>query len=518
VADDVLVAEETSIAGDAVAPVTEAVGSRQAVAVAGRPPAESSPSHEHAAGPAATPRHAAWGDAVLVALVALGTILRVVGLGRVALTPDETFSAYTSHLPLGQISGAVRASDPHPPLSYWLLHPVTELTTSTAGLRLSMALCSVAALVLMAVWQRHRGVAGLVATAAFAVTPFDLIFGRELRMYPLVQLFGVALAWATYRWVSGDRRARWVVVASVAGLALALSHGSGVILLGALLLVPGLQRDRSAWIWRMAVGAALFAFLVYWGPAMVGRSSWGSTYPHLSASWVPIALNEWVAPVPSNRFLVIGLLAAGMAVAIATDRILRRVLLVCCLVPLAIALVLSVHTNVFGAKTFVMLAWAPPLAFGALVAWAGRSRPLAGGAVFAVLVLLIVPYVQPAIDYDEHLGPMMAAVSASRADGDVVAIRDAPGGHIFQWYLGVVDDLPEHKLSLPIPDSAAFLYGNRPWDGRVWLVETDLHTHPAVVAEATSCAPRRAVGPSYHLRCLEFPPAVRDRILHSGHS
>jgi hypothetical protein len=497
VADDVQVAEENSIAGGAVAVRADAPRPTPTVV-------------------AATPRRRwTWEDGALVALVALGAVLRVVGLGRVALTPDETFSAYTSHLPLGQISAAVRASDPHPPLSYWLLHPVAELTTSTAGLRLSMALCSVAALALMALWQRGRGVAGVVATAVFAVAPFDLVFGREVRMYALVQLFGVAVAWAAYRWVTGDQRARWVVVAAVAGLALALSHGSGVILLAALVLVPGLRRDRPAWIWRVAVGAALLIFLVYWGPSLVGRTGWGSTYPPLSTTWVPIALNEWLAPVPSNRFLVVGLLAAAMAVAVVTDRVLRRVLVVCCLLPLVVALVLSVHTNVFGAKTFVMLAWAPPLAFGALVAWAGRWRPLAGGAVFAVLVLLILPYVQPALDYDEHLGPMMAAVSAARADGDVVAIRDAPGGHIFQWYLGVVDGLAEHKLSLPIPNSAAFLYGDHAWDGRVWLVETDLHTHPAVVPGTTACAPRRAVGPSYHLRCLEFPPAARAAILRS---
>jgi hypothetical protein len=443
-------------------------------------------------------------DGLFALTVVVGAVLRLVDLGRVSLTPDETFSAYASHLPLGQISGVVRTWDPHPPLSYWLLHPISRLTTSTATLRLPAALCSVAALVVMAVWQRHRGVAGLAATAVFAIAPFNLAFGREVRMYGLVQLLGVVMAWAAFRWAEGDHRPRWVLAATAAGLALALSHGSGVILLAALILLPGLRRDRDAWVWRAALGGALALFLLYWGAAMTSRSGWASTYPPLSVQWVLIALNEGVAAVPSQRYLVVALLAAGVVAALVGGGALRRLMIVGCLVPLAVMLAASTRTEIFGPKSFVMLAWAPALALGALIGVASTWRPVAGAAVAALLVVLVVPYIGPTMSKDENLGPMIAAVSADRRDGDGVAIRQAALGHVFQWYLGVVDGLPEHALHLDVPDSRAFVFGRHAWNGRVWLAEA-VNAKPVTIHGASSCAPPRTVG-AYHVRCIQFGP------------
>jgi hypothetical protein len=115
-----------------------------------------------------------------------------------------------------------------------------------------------------------------------------------------------------------------------------------------------------------------------------------------------------------------------------------------------------------------------------------------------------VPYVGVAIGNDEHVGQMVDAVEAVRAPGDAVAIRLAPGGKIFQWNLGVRDGRPEHPVALPIDDAAAYVYGDEPWNGRVWLVETDAHVTAVSVPGTVECAERRAVGPAYHLRCVQF--------------
>ena len=60
-------------------------------------------------------------------------------------------------------------------------------------------------------------------------------------------------------------------------------------------------------------------------------------------------------------------------------------------------IVLSVRSELFIPKTLLMVGWAAPVLLGNLVVAAWNLRPLAAGAVVALLVLVVVPYVRPSL-------------------------------------------------------------------------------------------------------------------------
>src|SRR6478609_944570 len=90
----------------------------------------------------------------LVGTVALGAVLRLWALGRSKLNYDESFTAMAGRLPLGRMFAFLTAHDSHPPLDYLLHAPFARIGANEFWFRLPSALCSVAALVLLAAWLR----------------------------------------------------------------------------------------------------------------------------------------------------------------------------------------------------------------------------------------------------------------------------------------------------------------------------------------------------------------------------
>src|SRR5271154_1503883 len=124
----------------------------------------------------------------LLAIFLLGTALRFLYLGRQSLWVDEGFSWFAQQLTL---RGELRLSfqDVHPPLYYYLLKAsLWILPDTTFGMRFISVLFSVATLAVMMtfVYRRwgHRAACyvGLLA----AVSPFDIYYAQEARMYTLL--------------------------------------------------------------------------------------------------------------------------------------------------------------------------------------------------------------------------------------------------------------------------------------------------------------------------------------------
>src|SRR6476469_2722279 len=90
----------------------------------------------------------------LVSVVALGAVLRRWALGRSKLNYDESFTAMAGRLPVGRLFAFLTAHDSHPPLDYLLHAPFARAGVSEFWFRLPSALCSVAALALVAWWLR----------------------------------------------------------------------------------------------------------------------------------------------------------------------------------------------------------------------------------------------------------------------------------------------------------------------------------------------------------------------------
>jgi len=438
-----------------------------------------------------------------VVCVVAGTILRFWGLGGGALGVDETFSAVSSHKSYGQIWGYIQSVDRHPPLSYLLLSPVVHLSHSTYMARVPSVLCASLALVIFAWWQRRYQLAGLAATILFALSPFLLAYARQARMFGLVTLAGVVVVAASDRWLETDDT-RWAVVAALGGLIASLSYGPGIILPGVTLLVPGFRRDRPAWIYRLVAAAGLAVWAILCLAVSLRWSGYPSGYPPFTPSWVVTMLGYTVAPVPANRWIVVGLLAIGLVVVLRRADRLRQLTLTLFLVPLLGMVVLSLRTEVLIPKTLLLVGWVTPVLFGQAVAWAWRYRPLAAGVVVAIIVYVTVPYLGASLPVGEGTGSMLTALDHARRAGDGVAINPRPLESVFQWYDGVVPDRPLVVDNTSVPGLGILhARGQRPTK-RVWLVQSELRAWKVRLPSTWHpCGPTHDVGGGYSLRCVE---------------
>ena len=445
---------------------------------------------------------ARWWPWVGLVIVVVGAGLRLWDLGHGALSPDETYSAISAHLPIGQIPSWISNTDPHPPLFYLVLHPLAALGASDAWLRAPSAVAALGGVVVFVWWQRRRGWEGLLAAALLAIMPFQLAYGREARMYGLLMLFGALAGWACWSWLGGERL-RWALLAAAVGLAAALSHATGLILLPGLFLLPGIRRDRAAWQWRAAIMGSGAAFLVVWGAALA-RGHRGTTYYETtSLRTVSIALNELVAAVPSNRLLVLPLLAVGAFLLVRFDRRMGRVVVCAALVPTALALVIGLSQPIVVPKTFAVVSWAVPVLLAAVVAAAWRRFAIAGVAVLGLILLQIIPWIGPTLDQTANTDGLVDTLVSEVKVGDAVVAH--PEGTMVRWYLADRRPGAEHPIDVGLEDSTAFVLGDGPWSGRVWVVDATYLTDRTTL-EAPTCSPGTQVG-DFFVRCYQLDPS-----------
>lgn len=248
-----------------------------------------------------------WYDLSLLGLVLAGVVLRFWDLGQPYLSYDESFTALAAQLPLGRLIAAT-AGDVHPPASYLLMWLFTHLAggVTPLTLRIPGAICGALALVQVPRIARLLGLgqaATLAALALFALSPFQIHYAQDARMYALLQLavLGAVLA-ALER--------RYLLMAAWLTLAL-WSHNYGLIYLAALApVVLGRELARPVWAavdpvepWRTpddqtrlraaAIGLALpvLAWLP-WAAVVVGQMHTLST-----GYWIPpLTLGQWLYP------------------------------------------------------------------------------------------------------------------------------------------------------------------------------------------------------------------------------
>ncbi|MGB0387966.1 MAG: hypothetical protein ACPGWR_24380 [Ardenticatenaceae bacterium] len=160
----------------------------------------------------------------LVCVLLAAFALRLPFLGTESLWYDETVSAYLATNSLGELI-AHTARDIHPPLYYILLHFWQVLAGySEFGLAffsLCWGILLVASSATFARWLGGNPVALL--TAAFVtLSPFNVWYSQEVRMYTLGATFGVWTLMALWQLTRGERmKKRWMglwLLSAVAGL------------------------------------------------------------------------------------------------------------------------------------------------------------------------------------------------------------------------------------------------------------------------------------------------------------
>src|SRR5215213_4225831 len=260
---------------------------------------------------------------LLLALVAVGVGMRLLWIVRNGASFDESFTAMIARRPLGAVFGVLKTSDSHPPLDYVLRLPFARAGVGDFVMRLPSLVFSVAALGAFAWWMRSRGIAGLVAVAVMAVSPFQIMYGGEARMYALLELLGVLAAMLAETWLRTPRS--WHVYAAGALVLVGVfDHVSGFLLAGALFALAGVRRDRAAWRWRASITCALVVWAAVWGASFLTQSS--TTH----ASWierttihsVPDAVAALVANQHGVGLVVFAAVTGGIVAVATTDRVL----------------------------------------------------------------------------------------------------------------------------------------------------------------------------------------------------
>ena len=245
-------------------------------------------------------------DPALAVLFLAGAALRLTGLSVHSLWIDETMTWHVASS--GHVVRAL-AGDRHPPLSFLAFEQWRRLAgDSEAALRLLPALVACLALALFAVLARELLARrpARVAVALFAVSPFQVWHGQEVRMYAFL---GAASLLAFVGAAGAGRRPPAATAALVfLGVALALGfHYMGLLVLFAVLAFLGVRRGPTVAVAAPALlGAAVW--VPWWVRVVPGQldTAWGHT--------ARLSLRD-LAELPARLVLVeMGVLAGALEV------------------------------------------------------------------------------------------------------------------------------------------------------------------------------------------------------------
>lgn len=241
------------------------------------------------------------GRAFVLLLFLLAVALRMTNLTTQSMWADEGNSVRVTERSLGLVLAAARG-DIHPPGYYVLLWSWVRLFgQGEAAVRMLSVLIGVAlvGLVYLAGKRWFDARAAWLAAFCAAVSPFQVAYSQEVRMYILVAALAMAVAYAGGCWIAeqGRRRLPWGVVYVLAAAAGLWTHYSFPVVLAALNLAWLVWWLRSAQVasrWRALAewtGLHLALVLLY--------------VPWLTTAWIKIVSYGPISDSQPASFIVV---------------------------------------------------------------------------------------------------------------------------------------------------------------------------------------------------------------------
>ena len=373
---------------------------------------------------------ALWRQIGLAFILLLGLGLRLIRLGADSIWYDEAVSLFLASKSLTDMI-VHTAGDIHPPLYYALLHFWTgvmgssEFAAGLFSLLFGMLLIPLTYYLAREILNPN---AGLLAGFLVAISPYNIWYSQEIRMYTLAACLGMAallglrsvLRPGSRRWMG------WIVYALAAAAGMYVLYYFAFLLIAinvwAIVVIAHMtSRNRRQLLGRWA-GAQVGAIILYapWTPIVVRQVTnppvppWRSFTPlHvvLAEAWTALSFGQSVEPAQVWPLLIVTLLltAAGVWGLWRKDWTDVLLLLGYWLIPLALILLLSLWTPLYHVR--YLFAYSPAfyllLAAGVLAALK-RWRIVGPLAMIALVIgsgfSLWQYHVKPEYRPDDHRG------------------------------------------------------------------------------------------------------------------
>lgn len=435
-------------------------------------------------------------DFALVCILIGAAALRVHHLGSESLWLDEAFSVQLANSPLSTVLTET-ARDVHPPFYYMALGAWVKLAgSSEAGARMLSVLLSLAAIV--AVYRLGSLLfgkpTGLLAAFFAGVSPFQIEFAQEARMYALLALLSVLSLFFFVRLLTEGARVRsWLVAAYSVSTALMLyTQAYAVFIIAAELLVllsllvrstPDSRRSLKRGAFGLALAVILFLPWLPTQMAQVFQVQHGFWIPEGTRMSLPDTVALYAGSVPlawiMSGFAVLGVVAGSLARnrSGTPRRLSMPVAVLWCLCPIALPFLISqVSSPIFMSKYTI----AGSLAFSVLAAHGVVAIFGRWGALGAAVMVGLLTWT-PLNDYYGTIRKVKwrettAAIDRAAEPRDLVLLNQSFSDIPFRYYSRRADlvvvpflkNVPVEDLTTPTID--VLLSVAAAGHDRVWLV------------------------------------------------
>ena len=430
------------------------------------------------------PRHARLGALLILLLAA---ILRLYRLAGQSLWSDEGNSISLAKASLAEIS-ARTALDIHPPLYYWLLHLWMQLFgDSEVAVRSLSVLCSL--LLVAVIYRLARRLFGfrtaLLAGFLAAISPFQIHYAQETRMYAMLSLLGGLAVLATAEMIQAYDEGqtahrsclKWALVYVAAAVLGLYTHYAFPVVLAATGLAglltawrPRRQGRSGTLVWWIGLNLAPVVLYIPWLPiAWRQLTTWPA--PDVQTSWISAAGIIWhtLALGPTAKVSAIWMFLLGMVGLLGVVHLLRHhrppvaaLTLLYLVLPAALTLFLFkpayLKFLLVAAPAYCFVLALAPQVIPAGPNPANRSaRTLATLAVIAIAAAaawqpLHTYYTDPAAARDDYRR-IARYVAAAAGEKDAVLLNAAGQAEVFGYYYtgeAPVYPLPEQRPLDPV--------------------------------------------------------------------
>lgn len=231
-------------------------------------------------------------------ILGLALAARIYGIGQAPLWHDEAYTFLAAAASPAEIVDLLKR-DSAPPLYYFLLHVwIALFGESEPALRLLSTLISVA-LVGGIYWAGRRLYSteiGLMAALLAAVSPVQIHYSQQLRMYTLLPLLSLASIYFLVRYLQTSE-SKYALLCALATLLALYTHPFSLFLPPAhLALILLAERSRRKWKELALLYASVLAGYLPWAPILllqIGNEDPIAWFAAYWRRWGPLEAVAW---------------------------------------------------------------------------------------------------------------------------------------------------------------------------------------------------------------------------------